>query len=445
MFDRLPSAVCRLPSAVCRYYNKINCLQGVVALIFCFSISPVAQAAVRDCGPGFTYRSSDFQAIVTPMEFNSMPNGSLVGRLFEGGVSMSCRVNPEDWVGLMVAPVSGAKIVSGVTLKNYYHPDDHYDGVVYTTSLLEERGLGFVFYNQPGWFGGVVSCYIDGNLNGGIHKTKLFVSGFSAVPTGGGIIWGRVPDQCMYRYLVPNGAKADFSTSLELYFVKIGNISRRAPSQWNSQVPLIQVGVYNGRPFPASARSLVASFGVTWDISNFFPSRVITRACTTPAASESVIDFGRFDLSDLQVAAGTVKAQREFTLTFTCKDAGYENISFFVEPRYGKAAGADGNNGVMRIAQGAGMARGVGVKLELMEHEGGSRWSGYKPVIYRTDSSPRNQMEGKYLLPYSYDRNPINQPFRQTQVKFRASLIRLPEPLAVGQIKAAALIHIRYN
>jgi len=89
------------------------------------------------------------------------------------------------------------------------------------------------------------------------------------------------------------------------------------------------------------------------------------------------------------------------------------------------------------------MAKGVAVNLE----EYGFAVNQWRPVAY--NSYPLlGPGAGKYLLANFYSQeaiDPLPEPPRQQVVRFRASLIRLNEPVVAGQVKAAALIHIRYN
>jgi len=452
---RLPSAVCRLPSAVCRLPSAviiaIRCLKPVVGLVFwgCL-ISPVTQAAVENCGAQTGYERPIFLAIVTPMEFDSMPNGSLVSQSFYKRLEVICTANPMDWVGIRLLDVPGAKVVSGVTLKHYLTESYEYESVIYTTSELERRGLGFVIGDHSANFSARVYCYIGSEPIGDGH-TSLIVAGDGLRPRRSSIFWARVPTGCGFgSYPVPNGSRIRFEGSFSLSFVKIGNSSQHARLPQNVSIPLFQVAMYNKPPFGWTAvGTAAASITMAWNVTGF-SSWVIRRTCTTPQASQSLIDFGHFTVEDWQVPAGSKKAQREFTLTFNCPGAGYEYISFFVEPKYGMAAGTYGNNGVMKIATGAGMARGVGVKLEVCHTPYTICSVDYEPVVYRTDLTSVEQRKGKYFLEMfrfsdGIPIDPRTYPFKQQQVKFRASLIRLPEPLVAGQIKAAALIHIRYN
>jgi len=177
-----------------------------------------------------------------------------------------------------------------------------------------------------------------------------------------------------------------------------------------------------------------------WNVTNF-SSRVGVRTCATPSASESIIHFGTLyeqDLNTLPVGPVAV-TQREFSLTFTCPYAAYDNIWFYVEPMHGVTNAADG---VMGIASGTGMAQGVGVQLLLEDTVDSS--NGYAALKYGPTSL-------NWLPTFTVSRadivvpvDPLAVPSRQQVVKFKAALYRLNEPLVVGQVKASALIHIRY-
>jgi len=146
--------------------------------------------------------------------------------------------------------------------------------------------------------------------------------------------------------------------------------------------------------------------------------------------------------------AGQEKELHDFNFTFECPHAGYNFVSFFVESVYGVnyMLGFDGWYGNLRLAQGSGMARGVGVRLRIKDN---GLW---KNVVYRQDMpihSPVGAEGGNYLL-YRQDSSNNVDPLTETafhphEINFRASLIRLSGSVVVGQIKAAAIIHILYN
>jgi len=361
-----------------------------------------------------------------------MPNGSLVTKFHAQSIEVICETTAGDVIGMKITPVPGIKTVSGITLMNYFHD---YGDLIYTTPDLEARGLGYVV------LGGTetrVSSRID-CLNGDIYPINFHGNTDNSFPpalTEQPFPWQEVPNVCS-----ESPQKLRLVISGIIVLVKIGNSSQHAVLPQNFTAPLFSYSVYNQNAPTTPAASLT----VSWSITNF-SSRVITRTCTTPTASESVIYLGTFGQQQIQqMAPGTTTAQREFTLTFTCPPAGYQNISFFVEPMHGEIAGY--GEGVMGIAQGNGMAKGVGVYLEEYGMRQANTW---QPVIYRTDSSPIAVFAGKYWLysnyAFSYHNiDPLTDPPQQQVVQFRASLIRLNEPVVAGQVKAAALIHIRYN
>jgi len=141
------------------------------------------------------------------------------------------------------------------------------------------------------------------------------------------------------------------------------------------------------------------------------------------------------------MGTGTRFAQRNITMTFVCPNKRYNEISFLVEAVYGVHANY---SGTMKIATGVGMATGVGVHLLL----DGTNVIYRNPFVYNEMGIDSN---GKYpiyhiggYIPSNYYYDP-SEPTLQKFVNLTASLIRLPEPLQAGQIKAAAIFHIRYN
>jgi len=334
---------------------------------------------------------------------------------------------------MKITPVPGIKAVSGITLNNFYIA---HGNLIYTTPDLEARGLGYiVLADTETRVASRINC-----LNGDFYPFNFHGGGsnnsFPPALTEQTIAWLEIPNICS-----ESPQKLILSISGIIILVKIGNSSQHAALPQNFTAPLFSYSVYNQN----APTMPVASLTVSWSITNF-STRVITRTCTTPTASESVIYLGTFGQQQIQqMAPGATTAQREFTLTFTCPPAGYQTISFFVEPMHGEIAGY--GDGVMGIAQGNGMAKGVGVYLE--EH-GIRQANTWQPVIYRTDSSPNEVFSRKYWLYKNYaffyhNIDPLTDPPQQQVVQFRASLIRLNEPVVAGQVKAAALIHIRYN
>jgi len=376
-------------------------------------------------------------AITTPMDFDSTPNGSIVGTAHYQRVIAICAVNVNDTIGARLVPTPGAKIVDWVSQKNYYYPDALYNGI-YTTQELEARGLGYVPHVTMS-FTAAIQCNNNNLVGYPIDFGPIY---FQPPMTEQPIIWRTIENHCPAQ--PPTGHMIIITLNAPLQLVKIGNSSQHAVLPQNFTAPLLQASVYN----QAAPATPVVSPVISWSIAGF-ASRVITRTCTTPSASESTLYLGTFNQQEIQaLAPGATTPPREFTLTFTCPYMAYESISFFVEPMHGVYAPFFG---AMNIAQGPGMAKGVGVYLEEYGlYETNAWW----PVRYRSDTSPNfgfGAGTGKYLLstvsransPFVID--PLPEPPRQQVVQFRASLIRLNEPVVAGQVKAAALIHIRYN
>jgi len=367
-----------------------------------------------------------------------MPNGSIVGIIYDQTFIITCKVNVNDTIGAKLVPVPGAKIVDGVSQKNYYFPDQMYSGIIYTTQELEARGLGYAAHLST-FFQTYIICDNNNVISYPVDLGPIYVQ---PVTTEQPIIWRTIENHCPDQ--PPTGHRIAISMRATLQFVKIGTTSQHAVLPQNFTTPLLQASVYN----QAAPATPVVSPVISWSITGF-ASRVITRTCTTPSASESTLYLGTFNQQEIQaLAPGATTPPREFTLTFTCPYATYQTISFFVEPMHGVDVF---NAGTMNIAQGPGMAKGVGVYLEEYGLREANTWW---PVTYRNDTSPNfgfGALTGKYLLAtFSrensfFDIDPLPEPPRQQVVQFRASLIRLNEPVVAGQVKAAALIHIRYN
>jgi len=224
--------------------------------------------------------------------------------------------------------------------------------------------------------------------------------------------------------------------------VKIGDSSQHQALPQYFHIPIMDVSVYRAGGMPITSFSAFL-------YANNFALRAVTRSCTTPTASESLIHFGMVDQQTVQgtSAGGTItNSSREFSVTFICPYRTYDSISFFVDPVYGRADGVYGDTGVMKIAQGVGLATGVGVRLEHKLNN-----YSFMNVMYRTNPPYNTEFGanyGKYEIFRTYwyeDQADINTPPQNRVVQFRASLVRLPESVTAGQIKSAALIHIRYN
>jgi len=368
-----------------------------------------------------------------------MPDGSIMGRIHAQRYRILCAVNPYDVVRVNAVPVPGAKIVSGAVLKNHYEQDSGFLSDVYTTPELELRGLGYVVYrgyasSQSTGVEATVRC--DSTRSAFFFKETIFPA-----ETTQPMIVKTVPNRCpgfghTPSLPVPNGAQIEVLVTLSVFFVKIGDSSQHAVLPQAFSAPLFSVALYGASGIPEATHTAVLNI-------TDFSSQVLTRTCTTPQASESTIYFGMLNQQDIQwMVPGTTTAQREFTVTFTCPYGMYSPVSFFVEPMYGESSQYPGT---MNIAAGAGMAQGVGVKLEKFN---GYSWG---VVVYRTDPLSNTgfaEDSGKYVLQDFGSSLPINtipEPPRQQVIQFRASLIRLNDPVVAGQIKAAALIHIRYN
>jgi len=387
-----------------------------------------------------------------------MPNGSIVAKLYGNSTANRCSVGFNDVVGLKVNVIPGIKQVNQAHNVFFHHKTT--SGRItesvntYTVPELESRGLGFFIGAAS------VAHYVRVRCASGAIRYTHFEGNAPELPlTEQSVIWadGTVNSYCN-NYSSSNEIEVDFF--VEFYIVKIGNSSQHTTLPQNFTATLFSVSIYiqSNPTIPA------VTFSNSWSISNF-AANVRVRTCATPTASESLIDLGHYQQGDIQSkAAGTVLAQREFTFTFVCPRKRYDSISFLVEPRYGISPMNSAYPGTMNIASGTGMAQGVGVQLFVRAPPNGYQWhlAVFMPVIYRTDPLSNAggyiaSISGKYPLFQSinseneilgdqtYSLADDDPPTIQRVVNFRANLIRLPGPLQPGQIKAAALIHIRYN
>jgi len=388
--------------------------------------------------------------IATPVAFDAMPNGSVVTKRILKQTTHSCSVSANnDIIGLKINVLTGIKQVNQAhnVFNHYILGSGQYNESIkiYTIPELELRGLGFVLSYSS------LRHYVRIKCLSGTWKNvhPLNNSTVEMPLTEQSVIWSNVPD-C-------NATEIHIITHTEIYLVKIGNSSQHATLPQNFSVTLFSFSLHT-----QSAPTIpVLTINHTWSISNF-AANVKVRTCTTPTASESLINLGHYQQGDIQSkAAGTVLAQRDFTFTFVCPRKRYKSISFLVEPMYGISPMNSTYPGTMNIAPGAGMAQGVGVQLWVrVPPDNSPFWNNpsWRSVVYRTDplSNAGGYMSaaGKYPLflsfvsgnnETSYYLEGDESPTIQRTVNFQARLIRLPGALQPGQIKAAALIHIRYN
>jgi len=356
--------------------------------------------------------------VVTPMDFNSMPIGSVVSKGATIYYFFKCTYQSAS-INIALSPASGMKIVNGVTA-NYFNinwnENNFLEGNVYTTPEAEARGLGFVFGAYS--ITRELTCHVV-SQGWRYPRHAWSVGEFHPLATGTlqSVLW------------CPTYTDSQIGDDIKVYIsysvVKINNPGGQVPLPGNFDLNFMNLNITKGSEF--------SNISIIHNITAF-ESRVHVRTCATPMASESVIYFGQWFTQDVQnTAAGNAITTRNFSLNFSCP-SGYQTISFFVEPMHGKADGDYGEQGVMKIAQGAGMATGVGVRLEWRRSSWGAQ---FENVVYRTNppyNAQYGDAHGKYYLGSG-----------GTTYTFRASLVRLPEPVAPGQIKAAALIHIRYN
>jgi len=80
-----------------------------------------------------------------PMDFDSMPVGSLVSRLHRVYFETNCDFTWNGQVGIRMSAVPGIKVVDGVTVRNFNVGSMGGSDVVYTMPEAEARGLGYVF------------------------------------------------------------------------------------------------------------------------------------------------------------------------------------------------------------------------------------------------------------------------------------------------------------
>jgi len=360
--------------------------------------------------------------IAIPADFNSLPIGSIISKSnldfgviycgkFAGGI-MKINFLPND-----IQVVSGGVIVRSFNAVGL--SDLIGGGTVYTTPEAKMHGVGFVFRDYR--IHRQLSC--DNPREGWTFITHRWsIDEFHPLTASGEL----VSTLGCYRY-DDTERRNELRLNVDFFLVKIGEPDQGTlPNDLNLTLTKFDVRDNYGQ--------LEITYSLDIFITNFSSTLKIA-SCTTPMASESIIYLGTVNEQAVQaaVAGDAITTEREFSLNLSCPENLYSEISFFVEPMYGKADGDYGNSGgVMKIAQGTGMATGVGVRLRLKSHGTGNIW---RNVVYRTDPPYNTEFREPYGK-YRY----IDGRFR-----FRASLVRLPEPVAVGQIKAAALIHIRYN
>jgi len=372
--------------------------------------------------------------VVTPQGFDSALNGSIVSDEIKFSVISSCVVASGTQVGANLLPSYGLKVVDGVTATSFNFSSEFSSLDVYTVPSLESRGLGFVV-KYGSWVGFYKAC---GNI---YYYRILYVNRLSVKDMiNGQKGMGGIGSQC--NSASAHGIYSDFS----IYLVKIGNSNQHAALPQNFTVPLIGVSFFDWGSPSTAVGTVVFSVSVT-----DFSSRVVTRTCTTPTASESIINFGYIGYQVVQDAyLGEPIIHKEFNLTFVCPMGSYNDgrgISFFVEPMYGVFDEFNSGGAVMgrtmKIAQGSGMAQGVGIKLGV-KFRYSSSWS---DLMFRLEAFSNAGINGKYDVYYfsEYSYSNKNLPTYDVVVPFRASLVRINEPVVSGQIKAVALIHIRYN
>jgi len=181
-------------------------------------------------------------AIVTPMNFESMPIGSVVSQMFSQSKYTRCNAGSGDRIRADVLLVAGAKVVRGVVVKDYFSHDDH-DGVVYTIPELEARGLGFVKKQEGIFFSGLASCYINGSMTHQYIMRNNDVDLIN-VPT----VLGRAPNNCdPSSGFISNRIEFYFQIFSSVFFVKIGNAWKpcKIASKSNGTVVLCVFGLHD--------------------------------------------------------------------------------------------------------------------------------------------------------------------------------------------------------
>jgi len=463
------SAVCRLPSAVNNYNEKSARRKVIIALclILSFLISSAAQAELSVCSnPHQTKTPSYPITIITPTDFDNMPVGSLVSIFtsYETRYSMffywRCDGLNGHGIGHGWLDTPGVTVVPGVSvnLDGLSWIDGQFQNShksiltssVFTTPELEARGLGYVLGSRLH-----ISLYCSPQGNSG------FITDSSPVPPNysQGLLpgqWSVAPNSpCYDNKGVVVGYPAwvrELTLHIFYAFVKIGDASQHTTLPQSFTTPIARFYIAN----QSNPSQQIASASINFYASDF-SSRVLQRTCTTPLASESVIYFGTIPISSVPHQPGATIAERDFSVTFNCPTHSFFHIGFWVEPMYGMVAGntnaagyynsAPYSLGTIKIASGTGMANGIGVQLSLVNNF-------YDPSNVRVREFQTNYgrllygADRLYLISRSVgDRDPLNTPQSHYPVarQFKARLIRLDEPLVAGQIKAAILIHIRYN
>jgi len=459
----MPYAVCRMPYAVCRHYNKKPAWRHITIVLYfilvIFVSSGTQAAELSSCiNPHQTVTPGAQILVATPADFDNMPVGSLVSHVARQGhnfvyAAWDCTVAHQmNGIGYGYLQTPGVTVVPGVSVllddvSSYDYPSRQYGSIlssdVFTTPELQARGLGYIL----GAYLNIWSCDLNGTSNHDDHQTAAPAPPYypsSSLPD----LWRDKPaclnEPARYLYL-----------HIIFGLVKIGDASQHGTLPQNFTTPIATFYIANqSNPSLAIAS---ASFSI---YATNFSSRVQQRTCTTPSASESTIYFSTIYENEVSnKPPGTQLAVRDFTITFNCPFSSYYNIGFWVEPVYGLIASnnnAAGNHGTlpyslgtMKIASGAGMAEGVGIQLSVISPNGSVR----DPPNVIVSPSEQNHMRILYGENHFYNIFPIlthgwtdaDAPTWGIQRKFRAKLIRLDGPLTAGQIKAAAIIHIRYN
>jgi len=451
-----PSTISHQPSAII-IPNKLLLWCFVALGVLISFVLPTAKGSLSCSAPELLPEpeSVTHAAITTPVDFDSLPNGTIVSKLQSIFYRQKCyNYNPQSRIGPRINIIPGYEIVNQET-NIFNHPwyGNNKDGAsqIHTEPALKLRGLGIIIYAFQATTRSV--CTPNGTVGSGGNTT---LTGKSLPLQEQPVLWSthEIASPCH------NGGNVDYiliDTLVRFNFVKIGNSSQHTTAPQNFTVTILSISFYSDDAPSVPASTIVSQIQVT-----NFAANVQVRTCTTPTASQSLIDFGHYNQGSLQsMAPGTVFSQQNFTFTFVCPRKQYDTISFLVEPVYGIESAYPGT---MRIAQGIGMASGVGVQLFLKHLRGGWSWDdplNFHPVIYISDPLSNSDLAshtgypfGKYKLfwsqpngtgQYSYEIIDGEPSTIQQTVSFKANLIRLPGPLQPGRIKAAALIHIRYN
>jgi len=299
---------------------------------------------------------------------------------------------------------------------------------LFTTPQLEAVGLGYKAWWEPYPYWG---CYCW-------HRTHHLTSVTQAIPPIRPFGWAAY-----------YGATLQSEAQVHVQFYKIGPIQNTdgATLPANITTNLINLGMMD------EYGNVGASHLYTWT-TNTFVSKV--RACT-PLVDQTV-HFGQITFSSAP-ALNTVLSRRDFSLTFTCPYLAYTQIGYSFVPKYGSI-----NPTVMALEPGAGIAKGVGIRIRRISSGQYNHIVTFNDTYYISEfnlpstalSSPSPRGPSALQRWQQVHANPTPQPSgprggalldEQTKnITFRTELVRAgTEPFAPGSVKSVVWIYIKYK